>query len=228
MSRNGEGMGLSQEVLAQIARAVWEGDAEGARRLCQEAVDAGLTVSEITSGGLIAGMMVVAERFKNRQIFVPEVLVAARAMQFGLDVLAPHVTGEQLEPRGRVVLGTVAGDLHDIGKNLVGMMMRGAGLEVVDLGVDVPPEKFVAAVREHCPHIVGLSALLTTTMPVMKETIDALQAAGLRERVKVLVGGAPVSAEYAARIGADGYAPDAATATELALSLIPSPCASGG
>lgn len=126
---------MSQEVLAQIARAVWEGDAEGARRLCQEALDAGLTVSEITSGGLIAGMMAVAERFKNRQIFVPEVLVAARAIQFGLDVLAPHVTGEQLEPRGRVVLGTVAGDLHDIGKNLVGMMMRGAGLEVVDRGV---------------------------------------------------------------------------------------------
>lgn len=213
-------MELSDEVLARIARAVLEGDADATRRLCQEALDAGLSVSRITSDGLIAGMMVVADRFKTSQIFVPEVLVSARAMQFGLDTLAPHVAAGDVQSKGRVVLGTVAGDVHDIGKNLVGMMMKGAGLEVIDLGIDVPPEKFVEAVREYQPHVLGMSALLTTTMPMMKETIEALQAAGLRDRVKVLVGGAPVSAEYAQCIGADGYAPDAASATELALSIV--------
>lgn len=208
------------EVLSQIALAVQNGDAEGASRLVQQALDAGLSVATITSDGLIAGMMVIADRFKNRQIFVPEVLVAARAMQFGLDTLAPHVVAGDIQSKGLVVLGTVAGDVHDIGKNLVGMMMKGAGIEVVDLGIDVAPEKFVAAVKEHRPKVLGMSALLTTTMPMMKETIDALASAGLRDEVKVLVGGAPVSPEYAQKIGADGYAPDAASATELVLSLV--------
>lgn len=169
---------------------------------------------------LIQAMSVVGEKFKNNEIYVPEVLIAARAMKAALEVLKPILTETGVKPIGKVVIGTVKGDLHDIGKNLVAMMMTGAGLEVIDLGVDVAPEKFCEAVKNHNPQIVAMSALLTTTMPNMKTTIEKLQEQGLRDKVKVIVGGAPVTESFAKSIGADGYAPDAASAAELAKKFV--------
>ena len=169
---------------------------------------------------MIKAMGVVGEKFKNNEIFVPEMLIAARAMKKGVEVLQPHLSASGVEPLGKVIIGTVVGDLHDIGKNLVAMMIEGAGFEVTDLGVDVPPEKFVEAIKDNPDvKIVALSSLLTTTMPALKETIDAIEKAGLREGIKIMVGGAPVSQEHADSIGADGYAPDAASAADLAKSL---------
>ena len=165
-------------------------------------------------------MAVVGERFKANEFYVPEVLIAARAMKSAMEVLRPQLAAAGVEPRGTVLIGTVRGDLHDIGKNLVAMMLEGAGWNVVDMGVDVKPEKFVASVESEKAQLIGLSALLTTTMPAMKETIEALKQAGMRDKVAVLIGGAPVTQDYADEIGADAYAPDAASAVDMANGLV--------
>ena len=177
-------------------------------------------VSEILNQGLIGAMDEVGRRFAEGDLFVPEMLVAAQAMKAGLELLRPHLSSADAKPRGTVVIGTVKGDLHDIGKNLVAMMMEGAGFKVVDLGVDVEPQKFAAAAREHNADCVALSALLTTTMPQMADMVAVLTESGMREKVKVMIGGAPVTAEFAQKIGADGYGEDAPAAVALARRLL--------
>jgi len=207
-------------ILEQMQQDLYNGEVDKVVAATQKALGEGLSAQEILDGGLIAGMDVVGRDFKAGDLFIPEVLIAARAMHAGLEVLRPLLAESGASSLGKIVIGTVAGDLHDIGKNLVGMMMQGAGLEIVDLGTDVPADKFVEAVRAEGAELLGMSALLTTTMPGMKTTIEALIEAGLRDRVKVLVGGAPVTAKFAAEIGADAYAPDAASAVDTARSLI--------
>ena len=207
--------------LQKIADAVIAGNREAVAQMTQAAVSEGVSPSDIINQGLIAGMAVVGTKFKANEFYVPEVLIAARAMHAGMDIVKPLLAETGVEPRGTVVIGTVKGDLHDIGKNLVSMMLEGGGWEVIDLDVDVAPEKFVECVSGKKPQLVALSALLTTTMPSMKDTIDALSAAGVRGAVKVMIGGAPVTQEYADEIGADGYAPDAASAVDKANELIP-------
>jgi len=203
-----------------IAAEVMAGNPSGAQALVKRALEEGANPLEIIDKGLMAGMNVVGERFKKGDMFVPEVLMAAKAMNMGLDLVKPLVTGSERSGAGTVVVGTVKGDLHDIGKNLVAMLLESKGFNVINLGVDVTPEAFVAAAREHSPSIIGMSALLTTTMLAMKDVIDALKEANLRSGVKVMVGGAPVTQDFAVEIGADGYAPDAVTATELAKDLL--------
>lgn len=207
------------DVLKQMASKLYEGDEQEVPALVQAALAEGLSPGEILSGGLVAGMDRVGNDFKSGELFVPEVLIAARAMQSGMNILRPLLVESNVASAGKVILGTVKGDLHDIGKNLVKMMLEGAGFEVVDLGNDISPQSFTEAVRKHQPDLVGMSALLTTTMPQMKETILALEAAGLRKSVKVMIGGAPVTNDYAALIGADAYAPDSAVAVDKARSL---------
>ncbi|MBM3296744.1 MAG: cobalamin-binding protein [Candidatus Aminicenantes bacterium] len=202
----------------RVQEALLAGKREEIESLVEDALQSGIPAAEILHRGLIPGMERLGALFKRNEIFIPEVLVASRAMHAGLARLEPRLVKEGVAPRGVVVLGTVRGDLHDIGKNLVGMMLRGAGYRVVDLGADVPPERFVEAAREERADIVGLSALLTTTMVHMPGVIDALRAAGLG--VPVVVGGAPLSPEYAQRIGAQGYAPDAASAVTLVNGLL--------
>jgi len=205
--------------LQGIADALIKGQAPAVKELVQEAIDEGVAPGDILEQGLIAGMNVIGVRFKKNEVYVPEVLIAARAMHAGMDILKPLLAESGVQPKGVFAIGTVKGDLHDIGKNLVMMMMEGAGYRIIDLGVDVTPEKFVEAVREGAD-IIGLSALLTTTMPSMKLSIDALTAAGVRDSVKIMVGGAPLTQQYADEIGADGYAPDAASAVDIAKELI--------
>jgi 5-methyltetrahydrofolate--homocysteine methyltransferase len=206
--------------LQALAEAIINGKRNDAAELTKKLIDAGVPAKRILDEGLIAGMSVVGEKFKNGEYFVPEVLVAARAMKAAMELLRPLLAASDVEPIGTVVIGTVRGDLHDIGKNLVAMMLEGAGFRVVDLGVDVPAEKFIEAAREHNAEIVGMSALLTTTMTYMPEVIKALEAEGIRNRVKVIVGGAPVTQEWADQIGADGYAPDAASAVDKCKELL--------
>lgn len=205
--------------MEKIYQAVLEGDKDTTVELVQSALDDGMKASDILQNGLIAAMMQVGHLFEEGDYYVPEMLVAARAMQGALDILKPLLVNSGVEPVGKVVIGTVKGDLHDIGKNLVSMMLEGAGFEIQDLGIDVAPEKFVAAINDGVD-IIGLSALLTTTMPSMEATIKAIEDAGLRDRVKIIVGGAPVTASYAQRIGADGFATDAGQAVTLAKSLL--------
>lgn len=207
------------ELLNEISLKLQAGAAKKVRELVTQAVEENVDVKDIMNS-LIGGMNVIGVKFKNNEVYVPEVLIAARAMNAGLDIIKPILTETGIKPVGKVVIGTVAGDLHDIGKNLVKMMMVGAGLEVVDIGVDVSAEKFVEAVNEHKPNIVCMSALLTTTMPNMKSTIEALEKAGVRSNVITMIGGAPVTSNYAREIGADLYTPDAATAAEKAKELI--------
>jgi len=209
-----------QNIIPQIYTAVLEGDANAVKELVQQGIEEGLEAQTLLNEGLIAAMNEVGRLFEEGEYFVPEMLVSARAMQAGMNLLRPILVEQDVKPMGRVVIGTVKGDLHDIGKNLVGMMLEGAGFEVIDLGMDVPEEKFLRAIEEHQPHLVGLSALLTTTMGNMKTTIEAIKAAGLRERVKIMLGGAPVTQTFAAQIGADGYAPDASQAVTLAKRLM--------
>ncbi len=208
------------DVLQKIAEELIKGNYPEMPKLVQQALDAKIPPSKILNEGLVAGMDVVGEKFRRDEFFMPEVLIAARAMQAGMDILRPKLVETGVKLAGKVVLGTVKGDLHDIGKNLVGMMMEGSGFQVIDLGIDIPPEKFVDAVRTNQPNVLGLSALLTTTMPKMKETIESLIEAGLRNKVKIMVGGAPVTEKFAKDIGADGYAPDAATAVEKVRELV--------
>ncbi len=206
--------------LETIYNAVLEGDAAGAKAGVSAALAAGINPETILKDGLIAAMGEVGRLFEENEYFVPEMLVAARAMQGGLTLLKPHLAAGGAVATGKAVIGTVKGDLHDIGKNLVAMMLEGAGFEVVDLGTDVAPDKFVKAVVEHRPQVLGMSALLTTTMPSMSATVKALQEAGLRDQVKVMIGGAPVTDNFARQIGADGYSPDASSAVRLAKTLI--------
>ena len=207
------------DILKQIAERLYDGEDDAVVELTQRALDEGLTPAEVLKGGLIAGMDRVGVDFRDGELFVPEVLIAARAMHAGMAILRPLLSQADVPSAGKIVMGTVEGDLHDIGKNLVAMMLEGGGFEIVDLGIDVPPDKFIETVNTEQPDLIGMSALLTTTMPSMKRTIDALVEAGLREKVKVMVGGAPVTQVFADEIGADGYAPDAASAVELARSL---------
>jgi 5-methyltetrahydrofolate--homocysteine methyltransferase len=209
-----------EKVLEQIKDCILNFDRDSITARTQEALDAGIEPQKILNDGMIAAMAEVGRLFEEGEFFVPEMLVAARTMQTGMSVLKPHLMQAGVESAGKVVLGTVKGDLHDIGKNLVGMMLEGAGFEVIDLGVDVPPEKFVETAQTSNARIIGLSALLTTTMPNMKSTVDALKEAGIRNSVKVILGGAPLTDEYAREIEADGYAPDASRAVKLAKSLI--------
>ncbi|MGE5581794.1 MAG: corrinoid protein [Bacillota bacterium] len=208
------------DLLNELITALSIGRVNEVKRLTEQALTAGVFPLDIINKGLIAGMEGIAVRFKNNEVFVPEVMLAARAMQAGLAILKPLLVGSGHEPVGRVIIGTVKGDQHDIGKNLVAMMLEGAGFEVVDLGSNVPSEKFITAVKEDKPQILALSALLTTTMPEMANIIKNLEAADLRSKIKVIIGGAPVSQSYADKIGADGYAPDAGKAVEVAKSLL--------
>lgn len=202
------------QVLQKISEELQKGNFIEVPKLIQKALDTEIPPSKILSDGLVAGMDVVGERFRCDEIFIPEVLISAKAMHAGMDVLRPKLIETGTKLVGKIVLGAVRGDFHDIGKNIVGMMMEGAGYQVIDLGVDVTTEKFVKAVESNRPNILGLSALLTTTMPMMKLVIEALVEAGVRNSVKVMVGGAPITEKFAKEIGADGYAPDAASAVE--------------
>jgi len=195
-------------------------DAAKVLELVKSGLSQGVPAKDLLNQGLIAGMDVVGERMENEELFIPEVLLAAKAMGAAVDVLKPLLAESDVGSKGKVIIGTVKGDLHDIGKNLVAMMLESAGLEVYNLGVDVAPDKFVNEIKAKYANILALSALLTTTMPMMKETVAAVTNAGIREKVKILVGGAPVTQAYAIEIGADGYAPDAGSATRLAKSLL--------
>jgi 5-methyltetrahydrofolate--homocysteine methyltransferase len=206
--------------LDSIRTAVIDGDAGSVEQGVQSALDAGVPAKDILDNALVDGMQEVGTRFEEGEYFVPEMLVAARAMKSGLNILRPLLVEESIEPLGRVAIGTVRGDMHDIGKNLVGMMLEGAGFEINDLGVNVTPDQFVDVVNQGNVDIVALSALLTTTMPNMAEVIEQLEQAGVRDQVKVIVGGAPVTEAFAERIGADGFAPDASQSATLARRLV--------
>ena len=209
--------------LKEIREAIITGRPDDAKDLAQKALQGGGEVDKILNETLIPAINEVGEKFGRNEIFFPEMLVSAMAMKEALSVLRPVLVDKGIKPIGRVVLGTVQGDLHDIGKNLVGMLLEGAGFEVIDLGIDIPKELFIKATREKNPQLLALSALLTTTMPRMKEVIDILEREGLREQVKVIIGGAPVTQQYADEIGADGYAPDAASAASKARGILEIP-----
>lgn len=205
--------------LKTITETLINGDGEQLEQLVQKALDSGFVANDILQNALIAGMDIVGEKMETGDMFIPEVLMAAQAMSGAVEILKPLLAEGESASAGTVVIGTVKGDLHDIGKNLVVMMMESAGFNVIDLGVDVDPEKFVEAIKQNKPRIVGLSALLTTTMPMMKKSIDVIKESGLRESVKILVGGAPVNQAFAEEIGADGYAPDAGSASKMAKAM---------
>ena len=208
------------EILQKISEELQAGNYQEVPKLIQEALNAKIPPAKILSDGLVAGMDIVGDKFRRDEFFMPEVLISAKAMQAGMDVLRPKLIEAGVKLAGSIVLGTVKGDLHDIGKNLVGMLMEGSGFQVIDLGIDVATEKFIEAVKSQKPDLLGLSALLTTTMPKMKEVMESLVEAGIRKSIKVMVGGAPVTEKFAKDIGADAYAPDAASAVEKARELV--------
>jgi corrinoid protein of di/trimethylamine methyltransferase len=206
-------------ILEDISLKLQAGRSKEVKALVQQAIDEGIPVQKILEEGLISGMSVIGEKFKNNEVFVPEVLVAARAMNMGAQLLKPLLAQEGVKAHGKVCIGTVQGDLHDIGKNLVKMMLEGRGIEVIDLGSDVAPETFVeTAIRENC-QIIACSALLTTTMGVMGDVVKAVEAAGIRDKVKIMIGGAPITEEFCRQIGADAYTPDAASAADKAMEF---------
>lgn len=208
------------DLLKQISEQLQKGDPDQVARLTREAIASQIDTKAILDDGLIAGMAVVGAKFKAHDIFLPDVLLAAKAMYAGLDLVKPLMIKEGIPTIGKVVIGTVQGDLHDIGKNLVGIMLKGAGFEVIDLGKDVPPEKFVdTAISEHAD-VIGLSALLTTTMPVMQKVVDLAKARGIHGRIRIIVGGAPLSAEYARQIGADAYCFDGIKSVECVKGFV--------
>jgi len=202
-------------------KALSQGQMDEVKKLTQEALGSGDAAEAILKEGLIPAMERLGVQFKNGEVYIPEVLVAARAMHAGMAVLKPILSTSATTLMKKVIIGTVKGDLHDIGKNIVVMMLEGGGFEVIDLGINVPTEKFIEAIKTHQPHVVGMSALLTTTMNEMKMTIDAIEKAGLKDRVKTIVGGAPLTEKFAREIQADGYAPDAASAVDMVRSLLP-------
>ena len=206
-------------VLNDISEALMKGKANDVKELVQQALDGGEEPAAVLNEGLLSGMSIIGARFKKNEVYVPEVLIAARAMKAGMEILQPKLIESGVEPRGVVVVGTVKGDLHDIGKNLVCMMLEGAGFKVVDIGIDVEAEKFVDAARENSASVIGVSALLTTTMTNMKAVVEALKASDMAGKAKVMIGGAPVTQAYCDEIGADGYAADAASAADLAKTL---------
>jgi len=208
------------ELLGKMAESLIVGNIDEVVNLTKEALDGGAAPSDILDQGLLGGMDVVGQRFKAEEMFIPEVLRCAKCMHGAMEILRPLLAETGAEPIGTLVIGTVKGDLHDIGKNLVGMMFEGAGFEVVDLGIDKEPQVFVDAIKEHNAKLIGLSALLTTTMPKMGETINAIKEAGIRDEVKILVGGAPITASFAEEIGADGYASNAASAVDKGKELM--------
>ena len=207
-------------ILKEIAEQLEAGKAKATKELVQKALDEGVAAQDILKDGLLEGMSAIGEKFKKNEVFVPEVLMSARAMNQSIEILKPLLAEAGVEAAGKVCIGTVQGDLHDIGKNLVKMMLEGKGFEVVDLGTDVAPEKFVNAAIENDCDIICCSALLTTTMHVMEDVVKAAEAAGIRDRVKIMVGGAPVNEEFCKQIGADGYTVDAASAADMALSFM--------
>jgi len=200
--------------LQDLARLLEQGESQKVLALTQQLVDSGMSPQLILNDGLIAGMAVVGEKMRNGELYLPEVLQSAGAMKASLKILKPHLAREGAQSRGKILIGTVRGDMHDIGKNLVGIMLQGAGFEIIDIGPNVEPQRFVAAITEHTPAVVGLSAMLTTTMLNMKTTIEAIADAGLRSKVKIIIGGAPVSQKFADEIGADGYSRDAVLAVD--------------
>jgi corrinoid protein of di/trimethylamine methyltransferase len=206
-------------VISEISTFLQQGKANNVKELVAKALEEGYPAQEILSGGLLGGMSVIGEKFKNNEVYVPEVLIAARAMNAGMEILKPALASSDAKSKGKVVLGTVKGDLHDIGKNLVKIMLEGKGLEVVDLGTDVLPSKFVETAINENANIIACSALLTTTMIIMKEVVKEAEAKGIRGRVKIMVGGAPVTQNFCESIGADYYTPDAASASDVALEI---------
>jgi 5-methyltetrahydrofolate--homocysteine methyltransferase len=208
------------EILEKMATALIAGKEGEVKTLTQEALDKGVSAKEVLDNGLLAGMDVVGKRFKAGDMFIPEVLLCARCMHGAMETLQPLLSEGDAKGAGKVIIGTVEGDLHDIGKNLVAMMMQGSGFKVIDLGVNIKPQGFVDAVKEHNPDILGMSALLTTTMPKMEETITALKEAGIRDKVKIMAGGAPVTQDFIEKIGADAYGSNAASASENAKALV--------
>jgi 5-methyltetrahydrofolate--homocysteine methyltransferase len=208
------------EILDQISERLQAGDDEAVDTMTREAIDREIGAREILDNGLIAGMNVVGDKFMAHEIFLPDVLIAARAMYAGMHRLKPLLVKEGIPSIGKVVIGTVQGDLHDIGKNLVGIMLKGAGFEVIDLGNDVPPERFLEEARQHGAPVIGMSALLTTTMPAMAKVVTLVKEAGLSEEIRIIVGGAPVSESFATEIGADAYGFDAANAVDRVKALI--------
>lgn len=207
-------------ILQDISTQLQAGKAKDVKALIEQALEEKIPASKILEEGLLDGMSIIGDKFKNNEVYVPEVLIAARAMKAGTDLLKPYLISEDVKPLGKICIGTVKGDLHDIGKNLVKMMMEGKGIEVVDLGVDVSPEQFLAAVKEQGCQIVCCSALLTTTMGVMKDVVDIFEKEGIRDQVKIMIGGAPITTEYCKSIGADGYTADAASAADLAVTFL--------
>lgn len=211
---------MKEKTLCDISEALMQGDREAVVRLVKAALDKGIGIRQIMDGGLIAAMDVIGKKFKANEIFIPEVLISAKAMHAGMAILEPHFVKSGIKPAGKVVIGTVKGDLHDIGKNIVSMMFKGACFDIDDLGIDVSPQKFVDSAKAKGADIVAMSSLLTTSMNAMKDTMKALAEAGIRDKVKVMVGGAPVTQEFADAIGADSYAKDAATAVDKARELL--------
>jgi 5-methyltetrahydrofolate--homocysteine methyltransferase len=211
---------MDESIINSIRDALSKGDRGGVAKVTKEALDKGLDVKTILEEGLIASMNAIGEKFKNNEIFIPEVLIAAKAMHSGIAVLEPHFAARGIKPMGKVVIGTVKGDLHDIGKNIVSMMLKGACFEIMDLGIDVPPGKFVGIVQAKGADIIAMSSLLTTSMGAMRDTIKLLKESGLRDKVKIIVGGAPITQSFADSIGADAYAKDAATAVDKAKELL--------
>ncbi len=213
-------MNAVQEILEQIAEKLIEGDADSVTTLTQNAIDQHIEASDVLNNGLLSGMDVVGQRFKKNEFFIPEVLIAARAMKAGMEIIKPLLAAAKIKARGKVVLCTVKGDLHDIGKNIVSMMLEGAGYDIVDLGADISKEVILEQIKAHQPDVLGLSALLTTTMGYMGEVIQTLEEEGLRQQLKVIIGGAPVTQAYSEEIHADGYGPDAVSAVDQVNSLL--------
>ena len=210
---------MANAILTEISEKIQKGKTKDIKALVPKALEEGVSASDILNAGLLDGMNIVGIKFKNNEVFVPEVLIAARAMKAGTDILKPYLVSDNVSAKGKVVLGTVRGDFHDIGKNLVKMMMEGHGLEVVDLGVDVDPAAFIAAAKENNADIIACSALLTTTMGEMKNVVDLAKEAGIRDQVKIMIGGAPITEAFKNEIGADAYTSDAASAAEAAAAF---------
>ena len=213
-------MSSEKGILEEISQNLIKGNADGVRELTEKAIGQDIPAEEILNDGLVIGMNVVGEKFKNNEFFIPEVLISARAMKAGMELIRPLLVEAKVKSRGKVIMGTVRGDLHDIGKNIVAMMLEGAGFDVINLGTDVTIEKIMMEMEKDTADVVGLSALLTTTMVYMKDVVDALKEAGMKDRVKVIIGGAPITQAYADEIQADGYAPDAASSVDLVKGLM--------
>ena len=212
-------MSSGQTIMQELAVKLEKGDADSVKSLTNQALSDKMTAEDILNQGLVAGMNVIGEKFKNNEIFIPEVLIAARAMKAGMEIIKPLLAEANVESRGRVMIGTVKGDLHDIGKNIVSMMLEGAGFDVINLGTDVSVDKIVEHIEQDKPDVIGLSALLTTTMVYMADVVKALREKNITD-VKVIIGGAPITQNYAEEIGADGYAPDAASAVDLVKDIL--------